>query len=166
MILSIIAAVGENDEIGGRNNLLWRLPADLRRFKELTVGHAVVMGRKTFESLPNGPLPDRQNVVLSRNTNFTHENCIIFSSLADALIKLSSENEVYIIGGGQLYRQALPYADKLYLTRVHAGFPEADAFFPGVDWMNWEKINEERHPADEKNGYSFTFYEYERKVMR
>ena len=163
MLLSIIVALGENNETGYRNNLLWRLPADLRRFKELTVGHPVVMGRKTFESLPNGPLPDRANVVLSRNPNFSHENCLVFSSLADALIKLSGEKEVYIIGGSQVYRQALPYADKLYVTRVHASFPEADAFFPNIIWIDWKKINEEKHPADEKNSYSFTFYEFEKK---
>ena len=163
MILSIIVAVGENDEIGCRNNLLWRLPADLRRFKELTSGHTVVMGRKTFESLPNGPLPDRKNIILSRNPDFSHENCIIFSSLANALIKLSDENEVYVIGGSQIYRQALPYADKLYMTRVHASFLEADAFFPPIIWTNWKKTNEEKHPADEKNSYSFTFYEFKKK---
>ena len=130
MILSIIAAVGENNEIGCRNQLLWRLPADLRRFKELTTGHPVVMGRNTFESLPNGPLPDRTNVVLSRNPNFSPNNCLFFSSFDEALIKLSGKDEVYIIGGSQLYEQALHRADKLYLTRVHANFPEADTFFP------------------------------------
>ena len=166
MVLSIIVAVGKNNETGFRNMLPWHLPADLRRFKELTTGHPVVMGRNTFESLPNGPLLNRQNIVLSRNPNFSHENCMVFSSLADAMIKLSGENEVYIIGGSQLYRQALPYADKLYLTRVHASFPEADAFFPEISLTDWKKMNEEWHPADAKNRYSFTFYEFERKVMR
>ena len=164
MFLSIIVAVGENNEIGCRNQLLWRLPADLRRFKKLTVGHSVVMGRKTFESLPNGPLPDRKNIILSRNPNFLYENCLVFSSLADALIKLSGEDEVYIIGGSQVYMKALPYADKLYLTRVHANFPEADAYFPAISWTDWEKMNEEKHPADEKNRYSFTFYEFDKKI--
>ena len=164
MHLSIIAAVGENNEIGYGNQLLWRLPADLRRFKELTVGHPVVMGRKTFESLPNGPLPDRKNIILSRNPNFSHEKCLVFSSLADALIKLSGENEVYVIGGSQVYRQALPHADKLYMTRVHAHFPDADAFFPVIHWNQWKKTNETGYPADEKNVYSFTFYEFEKKL--
>jgi len=163
MIISIIVAVGENNEIGCRNQLLWRLPADLRRFKELTAGHSVVMGRRTFESLPNGLLPNRNHIILSRNPNFSHENCLVFSSLDEALIKLSGENEVYIIGGSQVYSQALPYADKLYMTRVHANFPEADAFFPNILWMNWKKTNEIRHPADEKNRYSFTFFEFEKK---
>ena len=163
MILSIIVAVGENNEIGYRNNLLWRLPADLKRFRELTTGHAVVMGRKTFESLPNGPLPNRTNIVISRNPSFMHANCLIFSSLNEALIKLSVEKEVYIIGGSQLYRQSLPFVDKLYLTRVHAEFPEADVFFPEIIRKHWNQMNEIWHPADEKNRYSFTFYEYEKK---
>ena len=164
MILSIIVAVGENSEIGCRNQLLWRLPVDLRRFKELTTGHAVVMGRKTFESLPNGALPNRTNIVLSSNPTLTLANCLVFSSLDDALIKLSGEKEVYIIGGGQLYSHALPYATKLYMTQVHAVFPEADAFFPEIDRTAWIKINEEIHPADEKNKFSFTFYEFEKKL--
>jgi dihydrofolate reductase len=165
MILSIIVAVGENNETGYRNGLLWHLPADLKRFKELTAGHAVVMGRKTFESLPNGPLPNRTNVVISRNPSFTHPNCLVCSSLDKALIKLSDEKEVYIIGGSQIYCLALPCASKLYLTRVHANFPEADTFFPEIDATKWIKRSEETHPADEKNGYSFTFYEYEQKEI-
>jgi len=163
MILSIIAAVGENNEIGCGNTLPWRLPADLKRFKELTTGHPVVMGRNTFESLPNGPLPGRTNIILSKNPNFSHNNCYIFSSLDEALIKLSGEDEVYIIGGSQLYEQALPRADKLYLTRVHASFTEADTFFPVIDWSEWLRKNEEKHPVDEQNDFALTFYEY-RKI--
>jgi len=163
MILSIVVAVGENNEIGCGNRLPWRLPADLRRFKSLTIGHAVVMGRKTFESLPGGPLPDRTNIVLSKNPAFVHENCLVFSSLDEALIKLSDEKEVFIIGGSQLYSHALPLASKLYLTQVHARFPETDAFFPSIDDAKWIKKSEISHPADEKNNYSFTFYEYEKK---
>jgi len=160
MLLSIIVAVGENNEIGYRNSLLWHLPADLRRFKELTTGHTVVMGRKTFESLPNGPLPNRTNVVISRNPNYSPPNCLVFSSLAEALVKLSGEMEVYVIGGSQIYCKAMPYASKLYLTRVNASFPEADTFFSEIDLTKWIKKSEETHPADEKNKYSFTFYEY------
>jgi len=163
MVLSIIVAVGENNEIGFRNQLLWHLPADLMRFKQITTGHPVMMGQNTFESLPNGPLPGRTNIVLSLDPNFSHPNCLVFSSLADALIKLSGEQEVYVIGGGQIYRQTMPYADKLYLTRVHARFPEADVFFPEIIWTDWKKMNEIWHPADDKNNYSFTFYEFERK---
>ena len=165
MNISINVAIGENNEIGYRNGLLWRLPADLRRFKELTTGHTVVMGRKTFESLPNGPLPNRTNVVISRNPGFTHPHCLVFSSFDEALIKLSGEKEVYIIGGGEIYRQGLPWASKFYLTQVHASFPEADTFFPVIDRTKWIKRSEERHPADEKNNYSYTFYEFEKKLI-
>ena len=164
MFLSIIAAVGENNEIGFRNGLLWHLPADLQRFKTLTIGHTVLMGRKTFESLPNGALPNRTNVVISRNQDFTPINCLVFSSLDKALIKLSGDREVYVIGGSQIYCQALSYASKLYITRVHASFPEADTFFPQIDLTKWIKRSEETHPADEKNKFSFTFYEYKKEI--
>ena len=186
MILSIIVAVGQNNEIGFRNALPWRLSADLKRFKELTTGHTVVMGRKTFESLPNGPLPNRKNIVLSNNPNFTYQkcqniasflpsgkkavypinkslHCRIFSSFEEAFIKLSEEKEVYIIGGSQIFSQTVHLANKLYLTQIHASFPEADAFFPELDRTKWVLRNEETHPADEKNNYSFTFFDYERK---
>jgi len=160
MNLSIIAAIGENNETGYRNGLLWHLPADLKRFKQLTTGHTVLMGRKTFESLPNGALPNRTNAIFSRDPDFSPPNCLIFSSFDKAIIKLSTEEEVYIIGGSQIYNQALPYVSKIYLTRVHAIFPEADTFFPKLDLTKWEKRSEETYPADENNSFSFTFYEY------
>ena len=163
MIVSVIVAVGENNEVGYMNSLLWHLPADLKRFRELTTGHTIVMGRKTFESLPNGPLPNRRNVVISGNPHFTHPDCLVFSSVDEALIKLSGEKEVYFIGGSQIYCQVLPYATMLYLTRVHASFPEADTFFPKIDRTKWMKRCEEAHSSDEKNKYSFTFYEYNKK---
>jgi dihydrofolate reductase len=163
MVLSIIAAVGEHNEIGCNNRLLWRLPADLKRFKELTTNHTVVMGRKTFESLPNGALPDRKNIVLSKNPDFTCNDCQIFPSLTEVLIKLSAEKEVFIIGGSQLYSQALPLANRLYLTHVHAVFPKADVFFPEINSLDWIKCCGITYPADEKNSYSFTFCEYEKK---
>ena len=163
MLLSIIVAIGEKNETGFQNGLPWHLPADLKHFKELTAGHTVVMGRKTFESLPNGPLPNRRNVVISRNPQFTHPDCLVFSSLDEAIVKLSDEKEVYIIGGSQIYCQALPYASMLYLTRVHANFPEADTFFPVIDLTRWIKENEETHPADVKNIFSFTFYTYKKR---
>ena len=163
MILSIIVAVGRNNEIGRCNRLLWHLPAELKRFKELTTGHTVVMGRKTFESLPHGPLPNRTNVVLSRDTKFSPENCILFSSLDAALIRLMDEEQVFVIGGRQLYEITFPLADRLYITRVHADFPDADTFFPDINRNEWVVIGRETHTADEKNAHSFTFYEYERK---
>jgi dihydrofolate reductase len=161
MIISIVVAIGKNNEIGKGNTLLCRLPADLKHFKEITSGHAVIMGRKTFESLPKGPLPNRRNIVLSRNENLKIEGAEIYSSLDAALIKLIDEKEVFIIGGAQIYAQALPLADKLYLTKIHAGFPEADAFFPAINWKDWKEINRELFPADEKNSYSFAIVEYQ-----
>ena len=161
MIVSLIAALGNNNEIGKDNQLLCRLPSDLKRFKAITSGHTVIMGRKTFESLPNGPLPDRRNIVLSRNARLIIEGAEVYSSLDYALLKCINEPEVFITGGAQIYAQALPAADKLYITRIHASFPEADAFFPPIDRNQWKEIGRETFPADEKNPYSFTFLEYE-----
>ncbi|GHU82049.1 dihydrofolate reductase [Bacteroidia bacterium] len=162
MTISIIVAIGKNNEIGKGNDLLCRLSADLKHFKEITLGHTVVMGRKTFDSLPKGPLPNRRNVVISRNKDLKIEGAEVYSSLDYTLIKLLDETEVFIIGGAQIYEQTLPIADKLYLTKIHAGFPEADIFFPPIDWKVWREIGRETFPADEKNPYSFSFLEYER----
>jgi dihydrofolate reductase len=162
MKISIIVVAGKDNEIGKGNDLLCRLPADLKRFKEITSRHTVIMGRKTFESLPKGPLPNRRNIVISRNKDLTIEGAEVYPSLAYALVKLIDETEVFIIGGAQIYEQSLSVADKLYLTRIHAGFPEADAFFPGINFHEWRETNRETFPADEKNPYSFTFFEYER----
>jgi len=162
MKLSLIAALGKNNEIGKGNNLLCRLPADLKRFKAITTGHTVIMGRKTFESLPNGPLPNRRNLIISRNTQLTIEGAEVYSSLDHALLKSINETEVFIVGGAQIYAQALPVVDKLYLTRIHAAFPDADVFFPPIHWNDWREIDRETFPADEKNPYPFTFLEYEK----
>ena len=162
MKLSIIAAIGKNNEIGKNNQLLCRLPDDLKRFKAITTGHTVIMGRKTFESLPNGALPNRRNIVISRNPQLAVEGAEVCSSLDHALLKCIDESEVFITGGAQIYAQALPVADKLYITRIHAAFPEADAFFPLIDLNIWKETGRETFPADEKNPYLFTFVEYER----
>ena len=162
MIISIITAIGRNNEIGKKGNLLCHLPADLKHFKEITSGHTVIMGRKTFESLPKGSLPNRRNIVISRNIGLKIEGAEVYPSLDYAFIKLINENEVFIIGGAQIYEQALPIADKLYFTKIHADFQEADAFFPKIDFSVWREISREFFPADEKNPYSFSFLEYER----
>jgi dihydrofolate reductase len=162
MIISIIVVIGKNNEIGKGNRLLCHLPADLKHFKEITTGHPVIMGRKTFESLPKGPLPNRKNIVISRNPDLTIEGAEVYSSLDYAFVRLIDENEVFIIGGAQIYRQILPDADKLYLTRIHAGFPEADVFFPEINYHKWKEVSRETHTADEKNPYAFSFIEYER----
>ena len=165
MIISLIAALGKNDEIGKGNKLLCHLPSDLKHFKAITSGHTIIMGRKTFESLPNGALPNRRNIVVSRNTQLQIESAEVYPSLDYALLKYINETEVFITGGAQIYAQALPVADKLYITRIHASFPEADVFFPPVDWNIWKETGRETFPADEKNPYPFTFFEYEKKLQ-
>lgn len=162
MKVSIIVAIGKNNEIGKDNDLLWHLSADLKRFKAITTGHAIIMGRKTFQSLPKGALPNRTNVVLTRNAAFHPDNTLVFSSLDAALIHLRDEEEVFIIGGADLYRQALPIADALYLTKVHATFDDADVFFPQINMNEWRLLSTETTPADEKNAYPSTFCHLER----
>jgi dihydrofolate reductase len=162
MIISLIAVAGNNNEIGRDNRLLCHLPADLKYFRELTVGSAVVMGRKTFDSLPKGVLPRRRNIVISRNRDLQIEGAEVYASLDEAWEHLASENEVFVIGGAQIYVQTLARADKLYLTRVHSDFPEATVFFPPVHYSEWKEIKRETHPADDKHPYAFSFVEYER----
>jgi len=162
MIISVIAALGKNNEIGKGNDLLCRLPSDLKHFKEITLGHTIIMGRQTFESLPKGALPNRRNIVISRNTLLKIKGAEVYPSLDYALMKSINEIEVFIIGGAQIYAQTLPFADRLYITRIHATFPEADVFFPSINWNNWKETGREFFPADEKNPYPFTFVEYDK----
>jgi dihydrofolate reductase len=162
MILSIIVAIGKNNEIGKDNAMLCHLPADLKHFKEVTSGHPVIMGRKTFESLPKGPLPNRRNIVISRNKELRIEGAEVYPSLDYALLKLMDEEEIFIIGGAQIYTQILPDADKLYLTKIQAEFPEADTFFPAIHYREWREVSREVHWVDERNPYAFVFVEYER----
>ena len=162
MTISIIAVLGKNNEIGKGNELLCHLPSDLKRFKEITLGHTVIMGRKTFESLPKGALPNRRNIVISRNTQLQIKGVELYSSLDYAFIKLINEMEVFIIGGAEIYSLSLPFADRLYITRIHAVFPEADVFFPSINWNNWKETGRETFPADEKNPYPFSFLEYDK----
>ncbi|MDR0768607.1 MAG: dihydrofolate reductase [Dysgonamonadaceae bacterium] len=162
-MLSVIAAVGRNGEIGRNGGLLCHLPSDLKHFKAITSCHPVIMGRKTFESLPTGTLPNRRNIVISRNIDLKIEGAEIYPSLDYALIKLLTTEETFIIGGAQIYEQALPIADKLYLTKIYADFPDADIFFPPIDFSFWQETSRETFPADEANRYPFSFFEYERR---
>lgn len=162
--ISIIAAIADNNAIGKNQQLLWHLPADMKHFKELTTSHAIIMGRKTFESLPNGPLPDRKNVVLTSLPEAGFVNCFACESMRDALDLCEKEDEIFIIGGALVYRQALSKADKMYITRVHYEFENADAFFPVVNWDLWEEVDRQEFPADEKNAYPYTFLTYVRKA--
>jgi len=165
MDISIIAAIGIRNEIGKNNDLLCRLPADLKRFKELTTGHTVVMGRKTFESLSKGALPHRKNIVLTRNKNLLFDNCLTYSSLPEIIDNENDGEKIFVIGGGEIYRQALPLANLLYLTKIHATFEDADTFFPEINYSEWKEISREEHKADEKNPYDYTFLVYKINVV-
>lgn len=161
MELSIIVAAAANDVIGRDNGLVWHLSADLKRFKALTTGHAVVMGRKTFESIGR-PLPGRRNVVVSRNPEFGAAGAEVAASLEEALGRLGEEGQVFVIGGGSIYRQCWDKADSLYLTRV-ALCPEGDTFIPSVDARKWELVRRQDFQADEKNECAYSFLDYRRK---
>ncbi|MBO4827224.1 MAG: dihydrofolate reductase [Prevotella sp.] len=158
-MISIIAAVAKNRAIGLQNKLLYWLPNDLKRFKQLTTGHTIIMGRRTFESLPKGALPNRRNVVLSRSTT-DFPGCERFASLREALEHCSPDEEVFIIGGASVYKQALPLADRLCLTEIDDTPQEADAFFPPYD--DWTLQQAEHHEPDERHAFAYTFADYVR----
>ncbi|NDW17308.1 dihydrofolate reductase [Dysgonomonas sp. 216] len=160
---SVIVAMDENNAIGKDNQLLCHLPNDLKYFKTVTQGHTVIMGRKTFESLPNGALPYRRNIVISRNTSYKKERTEVFTSLNDAFATCTNENEVFIIGGGSIYEQALQSADKLYVTYIHHKFENTDTFFPSIDPSIWKQVSAKEQSADEKNKYAHTFVVYEKR---
>ena len=157
-MISIVVAIAENGAIGYKNDLLWHLPADLKRFKEMTTGHSIIMGSRTFRSLPKGALPNRRNIVLSR-TQQDFPGAEWAASPEVALELVGEEAEAFVIGGAQVYEQMLPYTDKIYLTRVHADFPEADTFFPELDMSEWGELSRTEYPADEKNRYATTLLE-------
>jgi dihydrofolate reductase len=163
LIVSLIAAMDNRRGIGIENRLPWRLSADLKRFRELTMGHHIVVGRKTFESIGK-PLPGRQMIVVTRDREFQAAGCDVCNSLAEAIDLASSrgEEEAFIIGGAQIYEQALPLADRFYLTLVDA-IVEADTFFPAFDPQDWSERETVFHPADEKNQFPFTFKFLERQ---
>lgn len=160
-MVSIIVACSENNVIGKDNGLIWRLSNDLKRFKALTTGHAIVMGRKTFESIGR-PLPNRRNIILSKNLE-AMDGCEIMRS-ADEVLELakSTDEELFIIGGGQVYEQFLPFADKLYLTLVHTE-AEGDTFFPALNRDEWTEVARESFKADEKNEFDYEFVDYLRR---
>ncbi|MDL2256808.1 dihydrofolate reductase [Bacteroidales bacterium OttesenSCG-928-I14] len=161
-MISLIVAIGQNNEMGRNGDLLTHLPSDLKHFKQITSGHSVIMGRKTFDSLPKGPLPNRRNLVISRQKDLLIDGAEVYTSLDEALLKVMNEEEVFIIGGGQIYSQMLPDADRLYLTRIHASFPDADTFFPEIRLNEWRETNRESFPSDEKHPFAYTFIDLER----
>ena len=157
-MIILIAAISKNNEIGKNNQLLWHLPDDFKRFKTLTTGHYIIMGRKTFESFPK-PLPNRTHIIITRQKNYAVENCIVVSSLEEAIKVCPKNEDIYIIGGGEIYKQSIDFADKLEITLVDNDF-EADTFFPEIDENKWKLDFEEFHPKDEKHLYDFTFLTY------
>ena len=162
-MISIIAAVAKNRAIGHNNKLIYWLPNDLKRFKALTTGHTIIMGRNTYESLPKGALPNRRNVVLSRTTKEL-PGCDVYPSLEAALQSCKPDEDIYIIGGARVYEQALPLADRLCLTEVDDTPAHADAFFP--DYSAWRVVNKEAHPKDERHTFEYAFVDYERHNRR
>lgn len=159
--ISIIVAIAQNFAIGKNNDLLFHLPNDLKRFRQITTGHPVIMGRNTLLSLPKGALPNRRNIVITDNPEEKFDRCEMVSSIEEAVEAVKNEKEAFIIGGGMIYRQFYPIAGKLYLTLVHRDF-DADVFFPEIDYSEWEELSREDH-SDEKNGFDFSYLDLKRK---
>ncbi len=176
MILSIIAAIGKNNELGKKNDLLWNLPIDMKHFRETTRGHTVIMGQKTFESLAqdeNGKqigrlLPNRRNIILTQDKSFEKEGAEIVYSVDETMQLLSKttqkDEEVFVIGGGMIYKLFIDIANKLYVTHVDASFPDAEIFFPVIEESKWEKTKSTLFQKDDLNKYDLEFCEYTKKV--
>jgi dihydrofolate reductase len=158
--ISIIAAMSENRVIGRNNQLPWHMPADLARFKRLTTGHHVIMGRRTFESMGK-PLPNRTNIVITRRRDWRAEGVIVMHELDQAIDAADGEDEVFVLGGADVFRLTMPYARRIYLTLIHAHI-EGDTFFPEIDPQQWKLVSDEGHQADQKNRYPYSFQQYER----
>jgi dihydrofolate reductase len=161
MTLSLVVAASSNNVIGRDGGLPWHLPDDLRQFKRLTTGKAVIMGRSTYESIGR-PLPDRRNIVMTRNADYVADGCDVVSSVSEAMDAVEGAEEVMIIGGGQVYRDFLPLANRIYLTRVQAEV-EGDTYFPEIDEAAWRLVSSEHHAADEKHRYAFDVMVFERR---
>ena len=159
--LTIIAAVSINNVIGNNNKLIWKLSNDLKRFKNLTTNHSVIMGRKTFESLPN-PLPDRNNIVITRDTNYSKPNIQVCSSIEDAINLTKTDTQPFIIGGGEIYTQTINIVDKIELTRVHEEF-DGDSYFPEIPLDIFELINEENYNSDLENEFDYSYLTYKKR---
>ena len=160
-MIILIAAIAENNALGKNNDLLWHLPKDFKRFKEITSGHHIIMGRKTFESFPK-PLPNRTHVIITRQKDYVCEGCIVVQDLEKAIAVCPKNEDIFVIGGGEIYSQSIHLADQLDITRVHHSF-EADVFFPEIDPEIWELISEEVHLKDDKHPYDYSFQTFVRK---
>ena len=161
MTITIIAAIANNNALGKDNQLIWHLSADLKRFKKLTTGHHIIMGRKTFESIGK-PLPKRTSIIITRNKDYKQEGCLVVNSLEDAIKMVKKDTSPYIIGGAQIYKEAIKIADKLDITFVHHNF-EADVFFPKIDLNIWKEVSRETFESDKKNKYTYSFVSFIRK---
>jgi len=151
----LIAATSQNNALGKDNKIIWHLPDDFKRFKELTSGHHIIMGRKTFESFPK-PLPNRTHIVITRQKEYAPEGCIVVNSIEEAFGICPKNEDIFLIGGAEIYKLGLPFTDKIELTYINETF-EADAFFPEIDFSEWKLTNEEFHAKDEKHAYDFSF---------
>lgn len=165
-MVSLIAAVARNGVIGRQNDIPWHLPTDLKFFKQTTEGHAVIMGSKTYESILGSlgkPLPHRRNIVISRNQQYpAHSGVEVVNSLKDALTLAADDDEIFIIGGGQIYSQALPYADRLYITEIKADIDNGEVFFPEFSLHDWREVSRINHAKNQRDEYDFDFVIYER----
>ncbi len=161
MIVSLVVAMSENGVIGRDGGMPWHLSADLRRFKRLTMGHHLVMGRRTFESIGR-LLPGRTTVIMTRQSGYRVPGAVVCDSLSAALDVASADSEVFVVGGGEIYRLALPLAGKLYVTRVHATIDDGDTYFPDVDWSHWRRTESQSGQSDDANQFDYTFEIYER----
>jgi dihydrofolate reductase len=159
MTVTIVVAIAENYAIGKHNQLLWHMPADLKHFKQITSGHTVIMGRKTYDSVGK-PLPNRRNIIITRQ-DITIPGCEVVKSVDEALALSVNEKEVFIVGGAEIYKLAMDKTDRVYLTIIHHLF-DADSFFPEIDYMEWKEVSREDHPADEKHKYAYSFITLER----
>ncbi len=160
-MISIIAAIGKNNELGKNNTLIWSMPADMKFFRDTTRGHTVIMGRKTFESIGK-PLPNRKNIVITRDKNYKKDGIEIVNSLNEAINLTIPNEEVFVIGGGEIYKQAIEIADKLYITHINTEDSEADSFFPEIIPLVWNEISHTENQKDTENPFNYTFSIYER----
>ena len=157
MQISIIVATAQENAIGRKGDLLFHISADLRRFKEMTMGHPIIMGRKTFESFPKGPLPGRQNIVITRQPDYTRNGATVVGSFSEALEAAGDADEVFVIGGGEIYREAINGATTIYLTEIDAQVEDADTFFPAINPQQWKQIDVTQWITDERTGVKYRF---------
>ena len=160
-MITLIAAIGDNNELGKNNDLIWHLPADLKRFKQVTTGHHIIMGRKTYESIGK-PLPNRTTVIITRNKDYKVEGCITTNSLEHAIEIAKNDDNAFVVGGAKIYNKAINLVDELDICEVHRTF-DADVFFPKIDDHIWEEIKRETFKSDEKNIYDYSFVKYKRR---